>query len=132
MVNKVLYTLKVPLNFFNGTSVVCQESTLLEGLSACRSPADRSVRVELPSNRYLSTVYRTPRNVVCRLGLRPYGRWLVFQLVGWATCYAGHWLVDHLSKEALHQGGSTWGWTFTKIDVLSTYDVRRNIIHAIV
>ena len=33
VVNKVLYTLKVPLNFFNGTSVVRQELTLLEGLT---------------------------------------------------------------------------------------------------
>jgi hypothetical protein len=33
MVNKVLYTLKVPLNFFIETSVVCQELTLLEGLT---------------------------------------------------------------------------------------------------
>ena len=30
MVNKVLYTLKVPLNIFNRTSVVCQKLTLLE------------------------------------------------------------------------------------------------------
>ena len=33
MVNKVLYTLKAPLNFFNGTSVVCQELTPLEDLT---------------------------------------------------------------------------------------------------
>ena len=33
IVNKVLYTLKVPLNIFNGTSVVCQELTLLEDLT---------------------------------------------------------------------------------------------------
>ena len=65
VVNKVLYTLKVPLNIFNGTSVVCQELTLLEGLTnyIMLVRADRSVRVELPSNRYLSTVYRNPPNV---------------------------------------------------------------------
>ena len=33
VVNKVLYTLKVPLNIFNRTSVVCQEITLLEDLT---------------------------------------------------------------------------------------------------
>ena len=64
VVYKVLYTLKVPLNFFNGTSVVCQEVTLLEGLTnyIVLVRADHSVRVELPSNRYLSTVYRNPPN----------------------------------------------------------------------
>ena len=33
VVNKVFYTLKVPLNFFNRTSVVYQELTLLEDLT---------------------------------------------------------------------------------------------------
>ena len=33
VVNKVLYTLKVPLNIFNRTSIVCQELTLLKGLT---------------------------------------------------------------------------------------------------
>ena len=56
MVNKVLYTLKVPLNFFNGTSVVCQELTLLEGLTnyILLVRADRWLIVRLELN-YLPT-----------------------------------------------------------------------------
>ena len=44
--------------------MVCQEVTLLEGLTnyIVLVRADHSVRVELPSNRYLSTVYRNPPN----------------------------------------------------------------------
>ena len=52
----MLYTLKVPLNFFNGTSVVCQELTLLEGLTnyivLVRADRQQIVRFEL---NYLPT-----------------------------------------------------------------------------
>jgi len=56
VVNKVLYTLKVPLNFFNGTSVVCQELSLLEGLTnyILLVRADRWLIVRLELN-YLPT-----------------------------------------------------------------------------